>query len=120
MPDFSQKPPPKRTLIVPQPEMKAVIVHPKADIARLLDDGLSIFQNEILKLKVRSNNSPTGTLTPTDANVLQGYMKSLVGMAKEVREAEQKKSDELESMSPEDMLAAMEAEVARLKTELKK
>lgn len=111
--------PPYKRIIAPaqQPKVEVIQASHKPELARLLEDTLQTMQTEILRLKRRSNDNMAG-LSPTDANLLQGYAKTLVQMAKEVREAEAKKAAEMENLSPEELLAALKEEVARVEAEI--
>lgn len=112
----------KRSILVqPQaPAASVVRVDGKAELSTLLEDTLSIFQTEILKLKVRANQSVTGTLSPTEAKVLQGYAKTLVDMAKEVRAREEVAEQELGKMSDEELLTQTEAAAAAIRERMRK
>ncbi len=101
---------PFRRIVAAPPQAQVIATHSKADFRLLLEDSLSIAQVEILKLKKKSN-ATIGGLTPTEANVLQGYMKTLIGMAKEVREREKEADEQLSNMSPEELVQALEAEL---------
>lgn len=102
----------------PQKAVEIIRVDSKPELGTLLDDALSIYQTEILKMKQLVNKG--NMLSPQQANVLQGYVKSLVSAAKEIRERDQKEADELGKMSDEEMLPVLEAEIEAIKNRVKK
>lgn len=116
MPDFNPKGPPKRTIIQPAPQMQVLTMHPRPQVGILLDDIISIYQTEILKLKIKSNQ--IGSLSATDATILQGYMKSLTQAAKEVREKEREAEAADEQLTDAELLAALELETTAIKARL--
>lgn len=111
-----------RKIIVPAPTPKSVEVtrfDAKPSLGTLLEDSLSIMQTEILRLKRRANENIAG-LTPTEANVLQGYIKALVAAAKEVREFQSKQEEATSEMDDAALLEALTAEVEAVKKRLNK
>lgn len=102
------KRPPQRRII------EAKIETDGPELSTILKDALSIYQTEILKMrdKVRRGNS----LGPGESRILQGYVKSLVDAAKEMRERdddakEQDLTDEQLLEQTKLGLAALEARV---------
>lgn len=115
MPDF--KPPAvKRIVATPTPTLDVQVSRfdPAPNLGALLQDGLTVFQTEILKLKKKSNQ--IGSLSPTDANVLQGYMKTLTQMAKEVRERDKEAAEQTSNLSDAELIAALESELEAAKS----
>lgn len=111
---------PKMRRIVPYTpplQQPTIVLSSKPDLGALLEDALSIYQTEILKLKKISNQ--IGNLSPSQANVLQGYVKSLVGAAVEMRKRKEEAEAAVESMSQDELLTQMEAETAALRARLK-
>lgn len=108
-----------KRIIVQPATAQLVRLDAKPELATLLEDTLAIFQTEILKYKRRSNENVSGTLSPTDARTLQGYAKTLVDMAKEVRAREKDDEGDLEGMSQEELLAQTEAAATALRAKIK-
>lgn len=89
------------------------------ELRTLLTDALSVYQTEIIKFKNKVNSGRS--LDLSEARVLQGYVKSLVDAAREIREREENEAPE-EKMSDEQLLestklglAALEARIAAKK-----
>lgn len=62
-----------------------VSVVPEADVPTLVRDALSIIADEIYRFKKTSNSNKP--LSLSESRVLQGYIKCLVDLSKEQREA---------------------------------
>jgi hypothetical protein len=104
---------PKRKYIV---EAK---IETAPQLSTLLTDALSVYQTEIIKFKNKVNSGRG--LDLSEARVLQGYVKSLVDAAREMRERDNDDSGE-SKMSDEELLestklglAALEARIAAKK-----
>lgn len=111
---------PKPRFIVPKPlQVQATVIQTssKPELGHLLEDGLSIMQTEILKLK-RIANGPGG-LSVTQANMLQGYLTTLVKMEKSLKEKQADEDASMADLSPEQLLAAMEAETEALRSTIR-
>lgn len=85
-------------------------------VENMLSDALSVIGNELARLRSKSERT-VGSLTPPEAKVLQGYVRSLVELSKESRERE--KEDDLSEISDHEILEALlqdmdEAEVQDL------
>lgn len=95
----------KRRIILPprqseahRPRSVEVVLEPV--VPTLLQDALSILGSEITRLKLKTNkNEP---LKHEEAKVLQGYIRSLVELAKEQRERDD--SSDLANLSDAQLL----------------
>ena len=89
--------------IIPKP---TVLDTPEPDM--LINDILTIFQNEIAQIanKSRKGIQAGKTLDGSDARILQGYAKMLVELSKEARE--RSKADDAGSLSNEQLVEAMQ------------
>ena len=81
----------------------ASIVMPSVE--HMLSDALRIMSNEIAKLTSKSNQGRT--LDSNENRVLQGYVKSLVEINKEIRE--QSKKDDLSNLSNEEIIELLKS-----------
>jgi hypothetical protein len=74
----------------------------------MLDDALSVVNSEIIRFKYKVQTNPTENkgLTPNEARMLQGYIKSLVDLSKEARE----RADEMDlaNMTDEELIDMVE------------
>lgn len=105
---------PKRKYIV---EAK---VETRPELRTLLTDALSVYQTEIIKFKNKVNSGKH--LDLSEARVLQGYVKSLVEAAREMRERDNEETEAGSKMTDEELLestklglAALEARIAAKK-----
>jgi len=55
-----------------------------SNVDTLLEDALGLVEQELLKLRIKSNKGQS--LSATEATTLNGYIKSLVNLARETRE----------------------------------
>lgn len=102
MSDINNKPT-KRYLTNPTvvPTTTSII---KPTVDNIIQDAVDIVTNEIMKMKVKSVQG--GTLNINEARVLQGYIKSLVELSKEMRE--NRDSEDLANLSDAELLRLME------------
>lgn len=105
---------PNRRLIVPQKpaQVRAVTIDLVPDVNKLIDDALGVVAMEIhnFKGKVQSGKS----LDLSEARVLQGYIKSLTDMSKEMRERES--AADLANLTDNELLAYVEKVRAKLQS----
>lgn len=95
---------------------EAVRVESAPQLSTLLEDALSVYQTEIIKFRNKVNSGKS--LDLAEARVLQGYVKSLVDAAREMRERN-KDDDELqENLSDEQMLEATKIAMAGLEAKV--
>lgn len=78
-----------------------------ASVDAMINDALDTLKQEITRLHTKVKRGIP--LNPTEAKLLQGYIKCLVDLSKEDRE--RAKDADLSSMSTEDLLAAYAAKV---------
>lgn len=98
----------KRRILMPprhevnRPRSVEVVLEPL--VPTLLQDALSILSSEITRLKVKTaKNEP---LKHEEAKVLQGYIRSLVELAKEQRERDD--SSDLANLSDSELLTLVD------------
>jgi hypothetical protein len=96
----------KRRIIMPvraeRPKDVTVVLEPI--VPTLLQDALSVLATEITRFKHKtSQNKP---LDVNEARVLQGYIRSLVELAKEQRERED--NMDLSNMNDQELLALVD------------
>jgi hypothetical protein len=101
---------PKRKYIV------AAKVETAPELRTLLTDALSIYQSEIIKFKTKVNSGRN--LDLSEARVLQGYVKSLVEAAREMRERDDDENKSNSKMSDEELLESTKVAVAALEARI--
>jgi formate dehydrogenase maturation protein FdhE len=86
---------------------------PIPSVAGMLSDALSIMSQQIDRLKVKSGHQQQA-LDERESRILQGYVKSLIDIAKEDREREKtdKSIKALENMSTEELLEMAKSELS--------
>jgi hypothetical protein len=82
-------------------EFKEAILY--ASIDGMINDALDTIKDEIIKLRTKVKRGER--LNPTEAKVLQGYVKCLVDLSKEDRE--RAKDADLSSMSTDELIAQL-------------
>lgn len=75
------------------------------DVNAILDDALSVVVYEIIKLKNKSQKN-LSSLDLSESRVLQGYIKCLTELSKEMREREDMR--DVSNMSDEELLGLVE------------
>lgn len=81
----------------------ALILPPNTET--MLNDALKIMSNEISKMSAKSNRG--ASLDNNEHRVLQGYVKSLVEINKELREMSKK--DDLSALTNEELVELLKA-----------
>lgn len=98
---------PQRRIILPEKKKQAepseLSLMPGAE--HLLEDALSIIQTEILQYKFKTQKSNV-RLNPSEARIVQGYIKALTDILKEKREREEE--EDFSSLSDEELLNLVE------------
>jgi Ser-tRNA(Ala) deacylase AlaX len=91
----------KRIILNPKkPTISRSAISLYSPVQQILADALDTVANETLKLNLKSRS---GKLDASDAKMLQGYIKSLVDISKELREVD--KQSDVENMSDEELKA---------------
>ena len=93
----------RRLIKSPVPQEDKVVVLPA--LQNMMDDALQTLSAEIVRFRNKSVRERTA-LTPNEARVLQGYIKSLVDLSKESRERED--DNDLSKLSDDELLALVE------------
>ena len=76
----------------------------KPSVENIIQDAVDIVTNEIMKMKVKSLQG--SSLNLNEARVLQGYIKSLVDLSKEMRDS--RDSEDLANLSDSELLKLIE------------
>lgn len=92
----------QRRIVLPhkQPKIKEDNVISIDTVNSVLEDAIRVISLEMVKFRGKVNQGYS--LSPAEARVFQGYIKSMVDLSKEARERE--RSDDLSKLSDEEVV----------------
>lgn len=113
---MSEQDKPRRIIVPTTPRIQASRIETVPQLSTLLEDALSIYQTEILKFKIKVKSGKS--LDLSEARVLQGYVKSLVDAAREMRERSAEADEKQADLTDEQLLEQTKVAMAGLEAKV--